>query len=99
MREFRRHIAHSDADAERRALRPADDFSDLRRPRTGAPDWIVRAGRGGAVGHLERDELLARAFGLLLGEDGAANELAFVQSHEEAQAGLDGVVVSSSSCP
>src|SRR5664279_4306469 len=49
--EFRRHISHPDANAERRTLCAAHDFADFRRPRARAPDWVVRARRGRPVGH------------------------------------------------
>src|ERR1035437_2857508 len=88
--EFRRHIPHPDANAERRALRAAHDFSDFRRPQPSAPDWVVGTRRGRPVRHLERHKLLARTLGLLLGQHGAAYEIALVQGNEEAHARLDG---------
>src|ERR1019366_5178889 len=77
--KLRRHIPHPDANAQRRTLRAPDDLSDLRCSRACAPDCVVRARRGRSVRHLERDELFARAFGLLLSQHGAANELALIQ--------------------
>src|ERR1035437_479057 len=87
--KLRRHIAHPDANAERRALRAAHDFADFRCARASAPDWIVRTRRCRPVRHLKRHELLVRALGLLLGQYSATDELAFVQRDEEAHARLD----------
>src|ERR1035437_3166865 len=89
LRKFRRHIPHPNAHAKRRALRATGDLSDLRRSGTCAPDWVVRARWGRPVGHLERHELLARAFRLLPGQHRATDELALVQNHKEAHARLD----------
>src|ERR1035438_8361113 len=79
------HIAHANADTKRRALRATGDLSDLRRPRTRAPDGVLWARWGRPVGHLECHELLGRAFRLLVGQNRAADELALVQSHKEAR--------------
>src|ERR1051325_4523988 len=80
---FGRHITHPDADAQRRALRPAGDFAESRP--VGAPNRIVRARRRRPIRHLEGDEFPGGAFGALPEHDLAAAKFALaLQRDEEA---------------
>src|SRR4029077_5643154 len=68
-------VAHAHANAERGALRAADDFADLGGIRSGAPNRIMGPRRGVFRVHLEGDALFGHAFRLLLREHGAANKV------------------------
>src|SRR5215471_10555317 len=87
--EFRRHVTHANADAKGWTLRSAGHLAKLSCLGLSRPDRIWGARRRRLASHFEGNQFLAGASRLLLGQDLASHELAFIQRDKEPKPRLD----------